>query len=700
MANCADNAYVIYYTNLDKGTIQIQKSALITDELDIALIGKTRLEYGEIFNENLLHILEHFACPEEIGNPGVPDLNRAYGTLLEHPTTGQIWYNKTQNKPFVYTSTGSWRALSSINDIGGNSGVIAHGQFLPLPISQDGYNFSLDECTWTVSPFNIPSEIDFMHCFSDPVAKVTMQYRLEGQLSLNNGYVNYQIIGIRNNSNIGTIDCQSSQAPTSTPIGSSTPTPTPTMTVTITPTITPTVTVTATATITPTPTLSATPGVSVTPTPTNTPPPTGTPTRTPTQTVTPTATVTPSVTVTPSITPSITPSAAVNDGSIFAMAIRPADVSYDGEAYYVRKLKSDSTFDATFNQTSYYDTGVFAVEPTLSRVGSMFGSTYVSATDSGVASFGVNLGIGVYNYDGIDASTLPFKPQYLSQDGIYLYTGENDFNAAPTTFNSRVGVYAFDGSDFTLVSTYAFSGKMIRGVHQIAVNTILVVTANNDTTTNHTWTVLTFNGSSFVADPNTYNLTNGTSNIACRDADFIAYASSDNELLSLRYVSGSGFLFNDSIEYDTNTSSLNSIKFDQITGKLFVAYTPTGSTTQTVLQTVTQAGTVLSVEQSTTINTPFATSSLYSIAAYNNRVLAVDISNPTNTILNVLSYDSGTGFSIEDTIAVVPANRPVTEVAFVVPNLPPPTPTPTPTVTPTIAASPSLTPSPTVTPSG
>lgn len=61
MANCSDNSYVIYYTNLDQGTIQIQKSALITDELDIALIGKTRLEYGEIFNENLLHVLEHLS---------------------------------------------------------------------------------------------------------------------------------------------------------------------------------------------------------------------------------------------------------------------------------------------------------------------------------------------------------------------------------------------------------------------------------------------------------------------------------------------------------------------------------------------------------------------------------------------------------------------------------------------------------------
>lgn len=695
MANCADNAYVIYYTNLDKGTIQIQKSALITDKLDIALIGKTRLEYGEIFNENLLHVLEHFACPEEPGNPGFPDLNRAYGTLLENPTAGQMWYNKTQNKPFVYTSIGTWRALSSINDIGGNSGVIAHGQFLPMPIGQDGYNFTIDECTWTVSPFNIPSEIDFMHCFSDPVARVTMQYRLEGQIALNDGYANYQIIGIRNNTNIGTIDCQSSQAPTSTPISSLTPTPTPTMTVTITPTITPTVTVTATATITPTPTLSATPDVSLTPTPTNTPQPTGTPTNTPTQTVTPTATVTPSVTVTPSITPSITPSTPVNDGSIFAMAVRPNDISLDGEAYYVRKLKSDNTFDASFSQTSYYNPDVFDLEPTLSRVGSMFASAYMAATNSGIATYGVNLGVGVYNYSGFDASTLTYKPQHLVQDGIYVYTGENDFNTAPTTFNSRVGVYTFDGTDLTLVTSYDFAGKIILGIHLITVNTVLVVTANDDTTSNHTWTVLSFNGSDFTADPNVYTLTDGTLNIACQSTEFITYTNSNNELLSLRYVAGSGLLLNDSIDYSSVTANLNTIQFDRYTGKLFVAYTPIGSTTNTVLECITQSGLVLSVEQSTNLVKKYATSSLYSIAVYNDRVLALDVTDANDTIMNVLMYNSGTGFAVTDTIAVVPSARSVTEVALVVPNLPPPTPTPTPT--PTVSPS-QITPTPSVTP--
>lgn len=309
MANCADNSYVIYYTDLDKGTIQIQKSALILGELDIALIGKTRLEYGEIFNENLLHVLEHFACPEQSGNPGVPNYSKALGTLLENPTEGQIWYNKTQSRPHVWDGT-IWQPLATLNDVAGNSGVIAHGQTLPMPISSDGYTFTLDECTWVVSPYNIPSEIDFMHCFTDPLAVVTMQFRFEGDTGLNNGFANYQILGIRDNVNLGEIDCQSVAAPTATPVNSPTPTPTVTASITITPTITPTMTVTATATLTPTPTATVTPTISVTPSVTGTSgaTPTPTPTQTDTPTPTPTAEVTPTITetLTPTPTPTVT----------------------------------------------------------------------------------------------------------------------------------------------------------------------------------------------------------------------------------------------------------------------------------------------------------------------------------------------------------------------------------------------------------
>lgn len=48
MINCSDNTYVIFYTDTASGAISIPKSALDQETLDIALVGKTRLEYGEM----------------------------------------------------------------------------------------------------------------------------------------------------------------------------------------------------------------------------------------------------------------------------------------------------------------------------------------------------------------------------------------------------------------------------------------------------------------------------------------------------------------------------------------------------------------------------------------------------------------------------------------------------------------------------
>lgn len=704
MANCADNAYVIYYTDLDKGTIQIQKSALITDELDIALIGKTRLEYGEIFNENLLHVLEHFACPEEPGNPGNPDLTLAFGNLLENPTTGQIWYNKTQNKPYVYTSLGTWRSLSSLNDVGGNSGVIAHGQFIPLPIGQDGYNFTIAECAWTVSPFNIPSEADFIHCFSDPVSRVTMQYRLEGQLGLTDGFANYQIIGIRTNTNLGTIDCQSEQAPTSTPIGSPTPTPTPTMTVTITPTITPTVTVTATATITPTPTLTGTPPASLTPTPTGTPEPTITATLTPTPTQTATPTITPSLTANVSPTPTVTPSTPVNDGSIFAMAVRPLSVEYDGEAYYNRRLNSDDTFSTLFNNLVTYNPAYYVNEPIEPKVGMMFGSSYLAAAENNIYAFGVNLGTGLYNYRSLISAPQIFEPAIMSVDSTHVFVGSLDLTNAPTVVNSKLGAYTFDGNVFTLVGTETtLITQTIQSIHTLDDNKILIVTTSDATPTVFTYRVATFTGTVFTIDPNSLTLPNGTNNVAALDSSFIAITNTDNELVAYNFVDGTGFLFVDALEYNgISEYQLATMAFDRTINKLFLAYTPSSATTSTVFQCIDLISNTLTAETETSIATRYLTAKLHSIDAHNSRILAINTTNAASPSMAVLRYDNVNGFVLTDTIAVSPTNRSVSEVSFVVPNLPSITPTPTPTPTATITVTPtpglSVTPTPTVSP--
>jgi hypothetical protein len=321
MANCSDNSYVIKYTDQSKGTITITKSSLVTDKLDIALVGKTRLDYGEIFDENVLHLLEGFSCPSIVNtggdatvHPFLPDRSVAFGSLLDNPTLGQRWFDSTNNRTNYYDGSG-WKPLMRGSDIVGVAGVIAHGQLLPQPVDDLGNVFDYSECSWTVSPFDFIDgttydEIEYMRCYTSAGGLVTMQYRFVGESSLRAGYANYMIIGIRGNHSIGSIATTPYVVPSPTPGISPTPTPTISVTPTHTPPVTPTITPThsVTATISPTPTPSHSVGSSPTPTPTRTP----THTPTPTVTHTPTHTPTPTPTRTPSPTPSVAPPLAIN----------------------------------------------------------------------------------------------------------------------------------------------------------------------------------------------------------------------------------------------------------------------------------------------------------------------------------------------------------------------------------------------------
>lgn len=289
MANCSDNVYVIKYTDQSKGTITITKSSLVTDLVDIALVGKSRLDYGEVFNENVLHLLENFACPALSTDIHSPDTLVAFGTLLSNPLAGQKWYNSTNKRLYTYNGTLlTWTPTASQGDVAGNSGVIAHGEFLPRPVGLDGYVFPYSECSFVVSQhsiksvetsINLPlnSEIDYMNCFVASNGQVTMQFRFRGESTLRAGYVNYQIIGIRDESNAPFINVTPYPVPSATPGASptptptNTPTPTPTSSVQMTPTRTPAATVSPTPTRTPTPTPSVSHSRTPTPTPTPTP---------------------------------------------------------------------------------------------------------------------------------------------------------------------------------------------------------------------------------------------------------------------------------------------------------------------------------------------------------------------------------------------------------------------------------------------
>lgn len=202
MANCSDNTYYIYYTDSAGSVIAIPKSALDQETLDITLLGKTRLEYGEVFNENLLHLLEHFAVGHDVSGEGPedePSLDDTYANLLENPVIGQLWYNSETSDLYLCSSNDPvlWKRIDNVSSVGGSSGTLAHGETIPLPVSPDGYEFTQDECVWNIAPFyvEVNGDITSFNIAYDSGRVVTAQYTTA--VDTYDGYVNYIILGIR-----------------------------------------------------------------------------------------------------------------------------------------------------------------------------------------------------------------------------------------------------------------------------------------------------------------------------------------------------------------------------------------------------------------------------------------------------------------------------------------------------------------------
>jgi hypothetical protein len=255
----------------------------IVNVLDIPLIGEFQTNYGEDVNQNLVNLLENFACPEDPSTTSIedatPDLTKVSREQLHNPVIGQFWYNSTRKTMYSFDGT-SWNHLSNRGVYAANWGRIAHGETIPKPVAQNGKVFEYDECIWSVSPTFMQGSIDTFNCNSDADAKVTATYRFTGTEEINHGIANYLIIGLDDvNSTTPWRPKPIEVSPTPTP----TPTPSPTVTATVTPSVTATVTPSVTATVTPsvTGTVTPTPTSSVTPTPTPIPSNTPTPSTVP-----------------------------------------------------------------------------------------------------------------------------------------------------------------------------------------------------------------------------------------------------------------------------------------------------------------------------------------------------------------------------------------------------------------------------------
>ena len=93
-------------------TIAVVEDGTIDSTLDIKLIGKNYAGYGEVQNENFVHLLENFA-----GNATPP-----------RPITGQIWYDtSTQKIKFYDARSALWRTVGGAESAAGPTGPSGRG---------------------------------------------------------------------------------------------------------------------------------------------------------------------------------------------------------------------------------------------------------------------------------------------------------------------------------------------------------------------------------------------------------------------------------------------------------------------------------------------------------------------------------------------------------------------------------------------
>lgn len=91
----------------------VVEDGTINSTFDIKLIGKNYAGYGEVQNENLLHMLEHFS------GTGEPP----------RPISGQIWFDSQQNKLKFFDKNNNWRTTGGAEIGGGEPIGLTTGDF-------------------------------------------------------------------------------------------------------------------------------------------------------------------------------------------------------------------------------------------------------------------------------------------------------------------------------------------------------------------------------------------------------------------------------------------------------------------------------------------------------------------------------------------------------------------------------------------
>lgn len=175
----------------------VPRKSVVDDSVDLFLIGEDLEEYGQELNENMLHLLEKFSAPASPQNQSIPDVNEKLPYRLAHPTNGQIWYNSTAKRIYVWRGD-KWSRVSSPGDVAGNSGYVYDGEYIPRPIDPlTGYEFEYSECNFSISisTLGVGQLTEFV-CEVSEQGFVTAKIR-DGNTGLVPTYANYQVIAIR-----------------------------------------------------------------------------------------------------------------------------------------------------------------------------------------------------------------------------------------------------------------------------------------------------------------------------------------------------------------------------------------------------------------------------------------------------------------------------------------------------------------------
>lgn len=155
--------YRLSYTDSQKSKIVVPRKVFVEDLVDLTLIGKFTEEYGQQLNENMLRLLEHFACEAVSLTENTPDPNKKQSQTLANPVEGQLWFNKTTGLVNVWEG-GSWVHLNAVKSVAGNSGVIMDGEQIPTPKRIDGTDFELSRCAINLAPAFIDKEFKSFSC--------------------------------------------------------------------------------------------------------------------------------------------------------------------------------------------------------------------------------------------------------------------------------------------------------------------------------------------------------------------------------------------------------------------------------------------------------------------------------------------------------------------------------------------------------